>query len=208
MKPSGTTRYSGRVKLTATRRPIGRPKVPVTPFERVAIALASLALSVGLIAVLSGFFAGRDQAGVSAPASVPGQAFRDLGHAHLRPGQPRPAYDSDPPTSGAHVPEPVLRDQSPLNDDQLLQALEVGDVVFVYGERTAPPALLGVIRVVGQPFTAARAAAGQTVVLARRPGTAGIVALAWAHMLRVSAPSDPALRQFAQFWLGRGAPGS
>ena len=41
---------------------------------------------------------------------------------------------------------------------------------------------------------------------ARRPGTAGVIALAWTHMLRVATPTDPALRAFAQFWLGRGAP--
>jgi hypothetical protein len=33
------------------------------------------------------------------------------------------------------------------------------------------------------------------------------VALAWAHLLRVSSPSDPALGQFVSYWLGRGAPG-
>ena len=43
--------------------------------ERVAIVLVSLALAVGLIAVLSGYFADRDQAGITtvrhAPPSAP-----------------------------------------------------------------------------------------------------------------------------------------
>jgi hypothetical protein len=58
------------------------------------------------------------------------------------------------------------------------------------------------------PFTPALAAAGDAVILAPRRGTAGVVALAWAHLLRVRDASDPALREFVGFWLGRGAPGT
>jgi hypothetical protein len=175
--------------------------------ERLAILLASLALSVGLIVLLSGYFAGRDQAGVSSAGSGPGQAFTDLGHAVLRPGQPRPSYDSDPPTSGAHVPAPVVRDQAPLSDDQLLSALQLGDVVIAYGGRRPPPSLVQFAHSVAPGFTPSLAATGGAVILASRPRTAGVVALAWAHLLRVRSASDPALREFVGFWLGRGAPG-
>ncbi|MGH2856285.1 MAG: hypothetical protein ACRDMJ_02240, partial [Solirubrobacteraceae bacterium] len=61
-------------------------------------------------------------------------------------------------------------------------------------------------RTVAPPFTPALAAAGGAIVLAYRPGVDGIVALAWTRMLRVSSAQDPALRAFAQFWLGRGDP--
>ncbi len=178
-----------------------------TALERLAIVVASLALSIGLIAALSGFFAGRDEAGVSGPSAPAGQQFRDLGHARLAPGEPHPAYDSNPPTSGAHVPEPVRRDEAKLNDDQLLQSLEAGDVVIMYGGRNPPPGLRRLARTVTGPFTPALAAAGQAVILARRPGTAGLLGLAWAHMVHVSAPTDSLLRQFADYWLGRGASG-
>jgi hypothetical protein len=176
-------------------------------FERVAIVVASLVLSIGLIAVLSGFFAGRDQAGVAVTSDGPGQQFRDLGHAHLRAGELHPLYDSSPPTSGAHVPEPVQRQEVQISDDQLLQALELGDVVIFYGNRTPPPGLEALARAVAGPFTPALAAAGQAIIIARRPGTAGLIALAWAHTARVSAPDDPLLRDFGKYWLGRGAPG-
>jgi Protein of unknown function (DUF3105) len=176
--------------------------------ERLAILLASLALSIGLIVLLSGFFAGRDQAGVSGAGSGPGQAFSDLGHAALRPGQPRPRYNSDPPTSGAHVQTAVTREQAELTDDQLLSALQVGDVVIEYGASRPPAGLEQFARSVAPPFTRELAATGDGVILARRPRTAGVVALAWAHLLPVSGPSDPALRDFVGFWLGRGAPGT
>lgn len=175
--------------------------------EWVAIAIISLAVAFAAIAVLSGFFAGQDQAGVSGPGVGPGVALSDLGHTHLRPGQPHPPYDSSPPTSGAHVPEPVTADESPLSDDQLLEALELGDVVIAYGSPAPPPGLTAVARSVAAPFTPALAASGQAVILDRRPGTPGIVALAWTHMARVATPQDPLLRQFVQYWLGKGAPG-
>jgi len=182
-------------------------RLPVTLLERVAIGVASLALSIGLIAVLSGFFAGRDQAGVSGAANRIGEQFPDLGHEHLQPGQPHPTYNSHPPTSGAHVPVAIQRDEARINNDQLLQALETGDVVIVYGSKTPPAGLRALARSLAGPFTPDLASAGQAVILAPRPGTVGLVGLAWTRMVRVSAPNDPLLRDFAEVWLGRGAPG-
>jgi hypothetical protein len=174
--------------------------------ERIAIGVVSLVLSVGLIALLSGFFAGRDQAGVSGVANGPGQAYVDLGHAVLKPGQPRPAYSSDPPTSGPHTPRAVVRDGAPLSDDQLLQALQVGDIVIFYGTRQPPPALTQFVKFAAPPFTPSLAATGNAVIVAPRPGTLGLVAAAWAHLATVKTASDPLLGQFVSFWLGRGAP--
>jgi hypothetical protein len=182
-------------------------KFATTALERVAIVVASIALSFGLIAVLSGYFAGRDQAGVATGQTGPGIAYPDLGDAHLAPGQKRPEYDSTPPTSGAHVPQPVTRDETTLTDDQLLQALEEGNVVIMYGTKTPPPGLRALALSLAPPFTPALAAAGQAVILARRPGTDGLVGLAWSHAVSVRTPQDPRLAAFAQFWLGRGAPG-
>lgn len=181
-------------------------KLPTTALERVAIVVVSLALSIGLIAVLSGFFAGRDQAGIAGSSNAPGMAFPDLGDAHLAPGQPRPRYNSDPPTSGAHIPRPVLRDEARLSDDQLLQALAAGNVVLLYGSADPPPGLRSLAREAAGPFTPALAATGQAVILAMRPATTGIVGAAWTRLIRVHSATDPALRNFIQYWLGRGAP--
>jgi hypothetical protein len=175
--------------------------------EVLAIALASLALSIGLIVLLSGFFSGRDQPGVSGAGTGPGQAFADLGHGVLGPGEAHPAYNSNPPTSGAHGLAAVRRDGAPLSDDQLLQALEVGDVVIFYGTRQPPAGLQQLANSAAPRFTPALAAVGETVIVAPRSGTEGLVAAAWTHLLQVPGPGDPQLRQFVEFWLGRGAPG-
>jgi Protein of unknown function (DUF3105) len=177
--------------------------------ERLAIVAASLAIAIGVIALLSGgLLAGRDTPGVAGTDQGPGTAYRDQGNTHLGPGEARPAYDSDPPTSGPHLPAAVVADRARLTDDQLLEALAAGDVVYMYGTSTPPPGLAAVARAMAPPFSAALAASGQAVILARRPGTTGVLGLAWAHALRASGPTDPELRAFTQYWLGRGAPRS
>jgi hypothetical protein len=175
----------------------------VSLLERAAILSVSLALTAGLIGLLSGFFTSRDRASVTS-AGAPGRHFRDLGDALLAPGELRPPYDSSPPTSGAHVPEPVTRDETDLSNDQLLQALSLGDVVIGYGGQRPSPALTALARSLAAPFSRALAAAGQAVILARMPGTTGLVGLAWTRMIRVASPADPRLRAFALHWLGRG----
>ena len=175
--------------------------------ERVAIVIVSLAIAIAIIALLSGGLAGsQDDPGVAGGQPGPGTAFRDLGDLHLRPGQPRPVYDSDPPTSGSHNPVNVTRDQATISDDQLLQALQVGDVVLMYGTHRPPPGLTGVAARSAPPFTPALAATGGAVILAHRAGTKGILALAWTHWQQVRRPSDPNLPRFIDYWLGRGAP--
>jgi len=176
--------------------------------ERIAIVVVSLAVAIGIIAFLSGgLLAGRDDPGVSDQGASVGVKYRDQGHVHLAPGSLHPVYNTDPPTSGAHVPEPVLHDDAVLNDDQLLQALETGNVVIMYGTPSPPPGLRDLATKVAGPFSPALAAAGQAVILAHRPGQRGLLGLAWTRAISVATASDPRLHGFAELWLGKGAPG-
>lgn len=175
--------------------------------ERGAIVIASLAVSIGVIALLSGGLAGgRDDPGISVrDGAVPGRAYPDQGDRRLAAGDPRPHYDSNPPTSGPHRPLMVTRNGAAISDDQLLQALSLGDVVFLYSSAAPPGGLQAVADLVAPRFTPALAAAGQTVILARRAGLPTITAVAWAHMLRSNSAEE--LQTFATHWLGRGASG-
>jgi hypothetical protein len=173
--------------------------------ERVVVILAALALSFGLIALLSGFFQGRDTGQLTGSAPGPGRHFRDLGDGPLRAGELRPAYDSSPPTSGPHRLEVVTRDRVPLTDDQLLTALALGDVVILYGAPSPPRALVRLAGTAAGRFTAVLAAAGQAVILARSPGLKTFVGLAWTEMIRATRADAPQLARFAGYWLGRGA---
>jgi hypothetical protein len=170
--------------------------------ERGVVAVCGLVLAVALISLLSGYFTGRDKAAVSGGTEV-GLQFADQGDQLLAPGSRRPRYDSNPPTSGAHVPVAVRRDGATLSDDQILGALAAGDIVIVYGTPRAPAGLARVASSLAGPFTPALASAGQAVVLARRPGVSGLLALAWTRMLRVSGPHDPLLAQFVDIYLGQ-----
>jgi Protein of unknown function (DUF3105) len=168
----------------------------------------SLLLAIGLVLVLSGALSDRDLGGVSGAQNATGNSFRDQGDAQLRPGEARPHYDSDPPTSGAHHRVEVTRDNAPLSVDQLLSALATGDVVVEYGGTQPPPGLRALADRLAGPFTPALAADGQAVVLSPARGTSGLLALAWTRMAALSGPNVPLLRQFIQAWLGRGALGN
>jgi hypothetical protein len=133
---------------------------------------------------------------------------RDSSHlagAVQGPGQVQPE-GADPPASGPHRDALVTRDRGPITDDQLVRALELGNVVILYDGARPAPALVRLQKEVAGPFDAELAAAGQAVILARRAGAGPATALAWKRILRASDPADPALRDFAEFWLGRGIP--
>ena len=159
--------------------------------ERLGIVVVSLAIAVGVIALLSGGLAGgRDDPGLSGNAGQgPGTAYRDQGNAALTAGQARPAQ--------------ISADNQQISDDQLLQALSLGNVVFLYSTPQPPKGLTQIADDVSPPFTPALARSGQAVILARRPNLTKVTAVAWAHVLRSDDGSQ--LRAFAGYWLGRGA---
>jgi hypothetical protein len=169
--------------------------------ERGAVLICSVALAVGLIALLSGYFTRHDAPAVTGAAAV-GLHFADQGDELLAPGSRHPRYDSSPPTSGPHVPVTLRSDRRRLSDDEILQALSNGDIVIVYGTARPGARLLGLIDALAGPFTPALAASGQALLLDHQPGTDGLLALAWTRMLRVRGPADPLLRQFVETYLG------
>ncbi|MDQ6805903.1 MAG: DUF3105 domain-containing protein [Actinomycetota bacterium] len=203
-------RSSGPKPLTRATREPGVSRLSRT-LERIAIVIVSFAVAFVAIGLLSGYFTSHDPGGVTGSLSGPGLTYRDLGNAQIAPGAPRPTYDSNPPTSGPHVPTPVRADRSVLNANQLLTALAAGDVVLMYGGATPPPGLARLAQSTGGPFSPALAAAGDAVILARLPGINGVIALAWTRMLpitgmvRVTSGDDAVLKQFIQSWLGQGA---
>jgi len=98
----------------------------------------------------------------------------------------------------------VTRDSRPLSEDQIRQATSLGNVVLRYAGSRPPAALRQLQDELTGPFDAEIAAAGQAVILAG--GGKTVEALAWGRRLRAQTPVDPALRTFAEAWLGEGAP--
>jgi hypothetical protein len=141
------------------------------------VVLAVVAVSAGLLALQS-----RDDAGVSNEATGPGERVAD----HC-------------PTRAASV----TRDHRRLSRAQLETALAQGNVVITYGGGAPDAGLRAIQRDLSGSFDAEIAAAGQAVILAR--GAAG-EARAWGRRLVAGTSQQEALRDFADAWLGRGAP--
>jgi hypothetical protein len=101
-------------------------------------------------------------------------------------------------------PVGIANDSRPLSDDQIRQALSLGNVVLRYRGSKPPAALRGLQDELTGRYDAEIAAAGQAVILAG--GGQTVEALAWGRRLRARTPGDPQLRVFAEAWLGDGAP--
>jgi Protein of unknown function (DUF3105) len=167
---------------------------------RIAVVALGLALAAAGLIGLVLFLGSRDDSQISAAPAGPGELQPDLGAAHDRPAE----RADEAPTSGPHRPELVTHDRRELTNDQLLHALELGDVVILYEPPRPDPALERLQAEVAGPFDAELAAAGQAVILAPRAGAGPATALAWRRVLRISDPADPLLREFAEVWLGLG----
>lgn len=156
--------------------------------RRTGLTLLTVLVALAGVVLLLLFLQGRDRSQVTggdpAATSAPGQPFA---------GPELPA--EVPPASAGARP----------GDEQILASLERGNVVLVYAAARQQPALDALARTVAGPPDPALAASGQAVELVRRPGTSGIVALAWGRVLRVQDAEDPQLEAFAAHWLGRGA---
>jgi len=165
------------------------PPVPHRRLRRLGVALLTVLVALaGFVAILL-FFESRDSSQVSnAPSAAQG------------PGQPVANQ------LHARAPATIRRDATRLSQDQILHALQLGDVVLQYGGTSAPPAALRALQQqVSGPFDPVLAANGAAVILAYRPGAPGVTALAWRRILRTQSPADPALGQFVDYWLGRTA---
>jgi len=175
--------------------------------RRLLVLVLGAVLVTGGVLVLLLAFSARDDAGVGAgtPAG-PGQLQKDLGSRHLEPTQHVPLEGlTDPPTSGAHH-DRLPTAEGRLSPDEILHSLELGDVILFYDGARPPAALRSLQRDVSGPFDPEVAAAGQQVILARRDGAGAVTATAWRRLLRADDPADPRLREFAEAWIGRGAP--
>jgi hypothetical protein len=163
--------------------------------RRVGLVAAGVVVAVAGLLALAVAFNSRDDPEV-ASATGPGELQPDHGSGHDAAAN----ADEELPTSGPHREALVTRDKRRLTNDQILHALELGNVVILYD---GPPPTRVQDEVAG-PFDAEVAAAGQAVILARRDGAGPATALAWRHLYRASDANDPGLREFAEAWLGRG----
>jgi hypothetical protein len=162
---------------------------PHRRLRRFGFGLLAVAVGLGGVVLLVLFFQGRDSSQVrhdGSPVAGPGRLLPADGGAAVAPGA-------------------VRVDGTRLSGEQLQHTLDLGNVVLLYGGARPSPALRMLAQRIAGSSDPALEAGGQAVVLARRPGLDGVLALAWRHALSAPDESKPGLEQFADFWLGRHA---
>lgn len=83
------------------------------------------------------------------------------------------------------------------------EVLRAGNVILVAGRGRVAEARALAEELTGPPSDALQDA-GQAVVVQEGPGRGGVVAVAWRRQLRAEDAGDPRLREFVEYWLGRG----
>ena len=132
------------------------------------------ALSIGVLAAaIVGHFAYR------AVADLPGARFEDQGNVHIQlAGEPHAAYNSDPPTSGPHLPyiAPWGIHTAPIARELQVHNLEDGGVMIQYHCASPCPDLVAKLTEIVHRYDT-------QVILAPFPGMRTRIALtAWTRL--------------------------
>lgn len=192
--------------VAGTPEAAASPKQPKPPMSRSDAARAAGAarrrkqqlrrLAVGALglAVIGGFLYYRARS----DAALPGQAVSQMASRHIAVGDPTPRYDTDPPTSGPHVPEPASWGvyTEPLDKPAMVHSLEDGGVVISY-RPDLDRATLDQLTTLAKTYTT-------DLILAPYPGLSHpIVLTAWGRIDRLDTLDEARIRQFADAWRGK-----
>ena len=146
-------------------------KATWTPRRRMQWAVGIAAAVV--IAVVVGYFA------YQSAADLPGASFADQGNLHVQTvNEPIPPYNSDPPTSGPHLPyiAPWGVHTEPIPKQLQVHNLEDGGVVVQYNCPQPCPELVDKLTAIAKRYD-------RQVVLAPYPGMKQRIALtAWTRL--------------------------
>ena len=159
--------------------------------RRALLKLGVAATGVVIVAALSGWFAYR------AAADLPGEKFADLGNVHIQTAsEPHPPYNSDPPTSGPHLPyiAPWGVHTRPIPPELQVHNLEDGGVMVQYN--CTCPELVDKLRAVVGRYD-------KQVILAPYPGMASRIALtAWTRLDRLEQFDEKRITRFIDSYRG------
>jgi hypothetical protein len=146
---------------------------------------------VVVIAVGVGYFAYR------ATADLPGVKMADQGNLHLQTAtDPHEPYNSDPPTSGSHLPyiAPWGVHTRPIVRELQVHNLEDGGVLVQYNCEC--PDLAAKLRAVVEKYD-------KHVIVAPYPGMASTIALtAWTRIETLTAFDEKRIRRFIEAYRG------
>ena len=162
-------------------------------------------VAVVIVLVASGGGGGGGKLGTAALAGTGcvAQDFPPMGRQHVLQVKKSFKYNSSPPTSGPHYPQPAIWNiyDQPVDQIWLLHNLEHGGVVVQYGSKVAPVQL--------ESLTAWYSADPDGMVVAPLPELGGKIALtAWTHLMTCSQGySEQAFTSFRDAYRGKGPEG-
>jgi len=136
-----------------------------------------LLITAGVIVVVAGVVA---WAVWAATRPLPGVAYPILGRDHIGLGEPHPPYNSNPPTSGWHLPAPAAWGYYPtvLPDELVVHNLEHGGIWISYRD-TNDPQLVQQLESLTQRFRT-------KVIVTQRPKNDSLIAIAaWGRLLKL-----------------------
>lgn len=184
------------------------------PARRILTGVLTALVALAGVAALLLFFQSRDRSTVGGgEPKGPGREYPDQGDEVVSASQAQAVtYNSRPPTSGPHVRALTARYDQALDTNQALTAMARGNVVIWVRDRGDQRAALRLARAYDEPTLRgsgfrALAGAGQAVLVSpgKTPARGAVVVSAWRHLLPADSADDPAVKDFVDFWLGRGA---
>ncbi len=156
--------------------------------------ILAVAIVVGLVLLV--------QSNTSA-APAPGERIPIQGNQHIQPGTSHPPYNSDPPTSGPHYPEPIPAGfyDAPQPDEAVVHNLEHGHVWITYD-----CSKLTDCEGTKQKLRALVASYNQwkIVVTPRQNKDAAIGLAAWGWLQKLNTYDEAAIRRFVDAWRNKG----
>jgi uncharacterized protein DUF3105 len=159
--------------------------------RRGLLELGVAATGLVIVAALIGWFAYR------AAADLPGEKLADLGNEHIQAAsEPHPPYNSDPPTSGPHLPyiAPWGVHTRPIRPELQVHNLEDGGVMVQYN--CTCPELVDKLRAVVGRYD-------KQVILAPYPGMTSRIALtAWTRLDRLEEFDEKRITRFIDSYRG------
>jgi hypothetical protein len=192
-------------RRTETRQPGGKERMPETKRARADAArrpgplarrrrqwAIGIALAVGA-ALVVGYVA------YQAAAPLPGVPLADLGNRHVQTlDEPHEPYNSDPPTSGPHLPylAPWGIHHEPIPRELQVHNLEDGGVLVQYDCPTGCPDLVEKLAAIVTRYP-------EHVILAPYPGMKQRLALtAWARLDTFDELDERRIRRFIEAYRG------
>jgi len=137
--------------------------------RKILQVLVSCIVAAGIVAAL-GFWAASQ--GPKGPDYS--KAFPIMGRDHIPVSSPRPAYNSNPPSSGPHYGDPAREGfyETPLPDQQLVHNLEHGDIWIAFHPRVSTDVKTYLRSLAG----------GKTIVTVRKENEFDMSLVAWGRV--------------------------